>query len=215
MATNPNAKDYILGRKKYARPQGMLWSENSGTLIDGLYVPNGYEINSDPGSETDTSYLDQFLILSDDGREPFNFKPTRLEDKKRMINGRMRSYHIADKISLSTSWNNLPSRSHNASANFNSATGISGITSYTTDGGAGGVELLDWYENHKGSFWVYLSYDKYTNFEHTTGMSNPYDHLPQYSQIIEMFISDFSYNVVKRGAHNHDLWTVSVSLEEV
>lgn len=214
MATNPNASEYMAGRKKYARPQGMLWSENSGTLTNGLYVPNGYEINSDPGSETDVNFLDQFLVLSDDGRESLNFKPTRIEDRKRMINGRMRSYHVADKMTLATSWNNLPSRSHNGASNFNSATGTSEALAYTTDGGAGGVELLDWYENHTGSFWVYLSYDKYTNFDEMGNVNDPYNHLNQYSQIMEMYIADFSYNVVKRGATNHDLWTVSVTLEE-
>jgi len=25
---------YIQGRKKYSRPSGMLWSENSGTLVE-------------------------------------------------------------------------------------------------------------------------------------------------------------------------------------
>jgi len=59
---------YMTGRKKYGRPQAMLWSENSGKLINGLYVPNGLEINADPGSELDPANIDQFLILSDDNR---------------------------------------------------------------------------------------------------------------------------------------------------
>lgn len=214
MATNPNASTYMAGRKKYQRPQAMLWSENSGTLTNGVYVPNGYEINSDPGLETDEAFLDQFLILSDDGREPISFKPNRIEDRKRMINGRMRSYHIADKLTISTSWNNLPSRSHDGLSDFNSATGKSLTPGYTTDGGAGGVELLDWYENHKGSFWVYLAYDKYTNFDQISGISDPYAHLQKYSQILEMYIADFSYTVSKRGGGNHDLWNISVALEE-
>jgi hypothetical protein len=83
---------------------------------------------------------------------------------------------------------------------------------YTVDRGAGGAELLDWYENHQGSFWVYLAYDKYTNFGKDDAA---YGHLAQYNQIIEMFISDFSYSVERRGGTNHDLWNVSVTLEEV
>ena len=82
---------------------------------------------------------------------------------------------------------------------------------YTTDGGAGGVEILDWYENHKGSFWVYLAYDKYSNFGKDEAA---YAHLPQYNQLIEMSITDFSYNVNKRGNSNFDLWDISVTLEE-
>ena len=82
---------------------------------------------------------------------------------------------------------------------------------YTTDGGAGGVELLDWYENHQGSFWMFLSYDKYKNF----GSDNKaYGHLPQYSQLIEVFFSDFKYTVSKRG-NMMDLWNIDVTLEEV
>ena len=208
--------NYMLGRKKYARPQGMLWADNSGTLIDGIYVPNGYEVNSDTGSESDTSTFNQFIILSDDNRAPLSFAPIRIEKRERMVNGRMRSTHIADKLTLSTSWTMLPSRSHYVNPDFNSSTGkspYSGNNSleYTSDAGAGGVEILDWYENHKGSFWVYLSYDKYSNFGKD---DNAYGHLVEYSQIIEMFFADFSYSVEKRGGTNHDLWNISVTLEE-
>ena len=83
---------------------------------------------------------------------------------------------------------------------------------YTVDGGAGGVQILDWYENHTGSFWVYLAYDKYTNFAEEV---DKYDYLNVYNEGIEMFISDFSYEVVKRGNDNFDYWNISVTLEEV
>ncbi len=203
--------DYMTGRKRYARPQGILWSENPGTIIDGLYVPVGYEIDADTGSETDTSLFNQFLILSDHNRSEMQFKPERIETRQRMINGRMRSYHVSDKQTMSVSWNLLPSRSYSNTAVFN-ANGIastSELTEYTADNGAGGVDLLDWYENHKGSFWMFLAYDKYNNFE-----EEKYDQLDQYNDVIEVFISSFDYTVVKRGRDNHDLWNVSVTLEE-
>ena len=41
---------YVSGRKRYQRPQGVLWSENAGTLVDGLYVPSGPEIGADPAA---------------------------------------------------------------------------------------------------------------------------------------------------------------------
>ncbi len=100
-------ENYMLGRKKYQRPQAMMWSENPGTLVDGLYIPNGLEINSDSTSNADPENLNQCLILSDDNRSPIDFKPTRIESRKRMVNGRMRSYHIADKLTISTSWDML------------------------------------------------------------------------------------------------------------
>ena len=202
---------YMQGRKKYRRPSGMLWSENSGTLQDGLYVPNGYEVGADPLDVEDPALLDQFLLTTDDNRQTLQFKNERIEKRERMINGRMRSYHIADKLTLSTSWTLIPSRSHDDIPNFDPATGRSLKKSYTTDGGAGGADLLEWYDEHKGSFWVFLAYDRKGIFK---GTEEPYKHLQQYNQLIEMFISDFSYSVEKRG-NKFDYWNVSVTLEEV
>ena len=204
---------YISGRKRYQRPQSILWSENAGTLSNGLYVPNGIEVGA---STAETALLDEFIILSDHNRGDMQFNTQRIEQRQRTINGRMRSYHIADKLTMSVSWNMLPSRAYSASPAFNTTTGVSpsegSTTEYTADGGAGGVEILDWYETHQGPFWMYLAYDKYTNLE---GQDYKYSGLNRYNQIIQVYFSDFSYSVVKRGATNHDLWNISVTLEEV
>lgn len=204
---------YVSGRKRYQRPQGILWSENAGTLVDGLYVPTGQEIGA--VSTLTTGGINQFLILSDHNRSEMSFNSERIEKRERTINGRMRSYHIADKLTMSVSWNNLPSRAYSELADFN-ATGISsskGTTNeFTSDGGAGGVEILDWYENHQGPFWMFLAYDKYKNFGDNDAAFN---NLGKYNQIIQVYFSDFNYSVVKRGGSNHDLWNISVMLEEV
>jgi len=204
---------YLTGRRRYTRPQGILWANNSGTLSNGLYVPNGIEVGASTAS---TTLLDEFIILSDHNRGEMDFNNQRIEQRQRTINGRMRSYHIADKLTMSVSWNMLPSRSYSTGAAFNTTTGVSpseGTSSeYTVDGGAGGVELLDWYETHQGPFFMYLAYDKYTNLD---GQAYEYTGLNRYNQIIEVYFSDFSYSVVKRGSSNHDLWNISVSLEEV
>jgi hypothetical protein len=208
---------YLSGRRRYQRPQAMLWSNNAGTLSNGFYVPTGYEVGTD-APEATSSEVDQFLIISDHNRQPIEFKPTRIEKRERTINGRMRSYHIADKMTITTSWDNLPSRAYPDVADFGIATGLSPYKGqspsqeYTADGGAGGAEILDWYENHKGSFWVFLSYDKYKNFD---AGATQFNNLNKYSQIMEVYISDFSYSVQKRGGTNMDLWNVSVTLEEV
>lgn len=243
--------EYIVGRKKYSRPQAMLWSDNPGTLTEsGLYVPTGSEVGADPTNSED---IDAFLILSDHNRKDISMSTERIEKRERMINGRMRSYHIADKLKIDLSWEMLPSRSYTTNPNFaltNVAesqagpahkTGTSAMKNttgeYTVDGGAGGVELLDWYENHKGPFWVFLAYDKYNNFE-TTQTVSKYDHLLQYNQIVEVYFSKFDYSIVKRGqpfvsgyelaangedldyskpirSGGYDMWNISVSLEEV
>lgn len=214
-------QDYLSGRQKYERPQAILFSENPGTVQDGYFLPIGFEVNSERPEGFPENLGDTFIILSDDNRESLDFKTIRLEKRERMINGRMRSYHIADKLSLSATWSMIPSRSFSIRPDFNLATGSSEAyasgrpgtadTSYTTDGGAGGAEMLEWYENHKGSFWVFLSYDKPSTFSDS---ENKYAHLSQYSEVLEMFITDFSYSVVKRGGSNYDFWNVSITLEE-
>ena len=206
---------YLTGRRRYSRPQGILWSNNPGTLSNGLYVPNGIEVGA-ATEETDPNLLDQFIILSDHNRGEMQFNNQRIEQRQRTINGRMRSYHIADKLSMSVSWSMLPSRGYAGLAGYSETTGLSPdirtTEEYTADGGAGGGELLDWYENHQGPFWMYLAYDKYKNLE---GQSYEYNALNRYNQIIQVYFADFSYSVVKRGASNHDLWNISVTLEEV
>jgi len=213
---------YMAGRKKWGRPQALLFSDAPGTLTeDGFYVPVGYELGSNGDIIAESpDEAGTFLVLSDHNRQEISFKPIRIEKRERMVNGRMRSYHIADKVQISTAWQTLPSRGFAAYPEFDEdgvpglrtkSTVSSGMSQmYTADGGAGGIELLDWYENHKGSFWLFLSYDRYDNF---VGDAK-YNQLHKYSDIIEVFITDFSYSVEKRG-HGHDFWNVSISLEEV
>ena len=210
---------YMSGRKRYQRPQAALWSNNAGTLTGGLYVPNGYEVGADT-AETDPDLLNQFIILSDHNRSELAFTPQRIEQRQRTINGRMRSYHIADKMQISFSWSMLPSRSYYQVAAFDDATGISpyknNTQEFTADGGAGGVAILDWYNSHTGPFWMYLAYDNYANFkEDGEIVNNSFGHLAQYNEIIQVNFADFNYSVVKRGGDNFDMWNISVTLEEV
>lgn len=219
---------YLSTRKKYGRPQAMIWSENSGMENGTIIVPDGDEVGQQYEDSTVLT-SDQFMILTDDNRESLDFKSIRIEKRERMVNGRMRSYHIADKLTLSTSWNMIPSRAFSAKPAIvqsgESAAGtliniqrdgladpdpLKGIQ-YTTDGGAGGAEILDWYQNHKGPFWVFLAYDKYIDLE---ADDNQYSRLTQYNDVIQMYITDFSYTVEKRGGR-YDFWNISVTLEEV
>jgi hypothetical protein len=209
--------NYLAGRKKYSRPQALLFSDNPGTLVAGsnglTHVPSGYEIGTDP-TQIESLADGLFLILSDHNRSPIDIKHNRLEQRERTINGKMRSFFIADKSVLSLSWQNLPSRSFDNSINFNTSTGKEDneLKRYTVDGGAGGNELLNWYLEHPGSFYVFIAYDKYKSFQEE---NNVMGRLNEYQEVKEFFISDFSYNVNKRGSGTHDLWDVSISLEEV
>jgi hypothetical protein len=129
-----------------------------------------------------------------------------------MVNGHMRSYHIADKLRVSTNWNLLPSRAFNKDPDFsvNGNPVATSLVEYTADGGAGGSDLLNWYNSNPGSFYMFISYDKNSKLNDV-----PYQNLATYSEVLEVYFSSFTYNVVKRGATNHDLWDISISLEEV
>lgn len=293
---------YLDARQKYSRPQAILWSKNAGRVdVDNgnKVVPYGYEINAATGAGSGVTITTQdpinaFMILPDHNRSAIDVQMERLEQRQRMVNGRMRSFHIADKKKISFSWDMLPSRSFVSPPNFEarvgSITAVSGngtavtytvntdfagslvantsrvditgilpttynlsnalviaanattfsvasnvtttvtestgvVTStsigtstvaadptnqYIVDGGAGAVDILNWYETNTGSFYVFLAYDSLSNFS-----SADYNRLDEYNEVIEMFISDFSYNVVKRGADNYDFWNISVTLEEV
>jgi hypothetical protein len=225
-------EEYMGGRSQYSRPQAVIWTDNQPTVQDNKLTPAGYEIGADT-SDVSASDLanNRFLILSDHNRSELGMTIERIEQKRRMVNGTMRSYHVADKTSISIDWDMLPSRSFKNYPSFNdlgkpslqtlnergepivpSGSLYSPDQKYTVDGGAGGVELLDWYETHKGPFWVMLSYDKYNNFQ---GSGSERLRLAQYSQVLQMYISSFNYSVIKRGGTNFDMWNISVQLEEV
>ena len=127
--------NYMVGRKKYTRPQAVAWSNNPGTLSGGIYIPTGQEIGA--ASTLTEGGIDEFLVLSDHNRSQLTFNTTRIEQRQRMINGNMRSYHIADKLNISFEWQNLPSRAYSSRADFD-ATGVSDMKGstgeYTVDG---------------------------------------------------------------------------------
>lgn len=204
------SSNYLNARKRWSRPQAMVFANNLAINQDGTFIIEGFE-------------GEDFLILSDHNREQINFAADRIENRKRMINAHMRSYHIADKIKISTGWSDLPSRAFNKNPLFESNESLSSFGKptalntiedpffeYTADGGAGGADLLNWYENNVGSFYVLLSYDK-----DATISEGSYGIFDKYTESLEVYFSSFDYNVKKRGSSNHDLWDISLSLEEV
>jgi hypothetical protein len=227
-------KDYMDGRQQYksGRPQAVIWADKEPSVQDNRLTPVGYEVGANTSNVSPSDLANnRFLILSDHNRGELSMTIERIEQKRRMVNGTMRSYHVADKTSISIDWDMLPSRSFKNYPAFDelgkpnletlnergeplvpSGSLYGADQKYTVDGGAGGVELLDWYETHKGPFWVMLSYDKYNVFQ---GSGSERLKLAQYSQRLEMYISSFNYSVVKRGGGNFDMWNVSVQLEEV
>jgi hypothetical protein len=245
-----NNSAYMLGRKKWARPQAMVWCDMYTFDENGKLLPTGNEVGSDVLNNSTPNSNESFIIISDHNRSAINIANQRIEQRQRMANGTMRSFFIADKLTIDTSWTMLPSRSFKDYPSFNGTdtnddpnidnsgkpqlmaqpySGGAEIPAvpfgsklypqeqYTADGGAGGGEMLEWYENHTGPFWVLLSYDKYSNFgKDIDGTDNAArKKLSEYSDIKQMYISNFNYSVVKRGGNNFDMWDISVTLEEV
>lgn len=135
-----------------------------------------------------------YLYVSDNNRAELAVSFERIEYKQRMINGTMRSYHVADKKNFSTSWEKMPSRKtqvteYSASSNF-----------------AGGQEMLKWYEDHTGDFWMLLVYD----VDSTVATGD----IKKNVEKVNVFFENFSYNVVERG-FDLDLWDIDLSLVEV
>jgi hypothetical protein len=206
---------YADGRTKWKRPQLMVWSHNEGVFgnsgtVQGNTYPWGKE-------------GEDFIITSDHNRSALSVDQMRIENRMRMVGGNMRSYYTGQKVTLNCSWNLLPSRAFqkevytdkdgkitNATTPYSQEPFLSDpISEYTADGGAGGADLLTWYRETHGPFWVFLSYDNYPNFEGNTDVWNQFN---KYSDRYMMYFSSFNYSVEKRGLY--DMWNVSVSLEE-
>jgi hypothetical protein len=133
------------------------------------------------------------LYLTDDNRSPLQISVERLESKRRMVDGTMRSVHVADKYNFSTSWENIPSRK------------LNGSVSITSDGFGAGIDIKDWYEANYDDFWMLLIYDN--NDDLTVGSGS---NVEKYN----VFFDNFDFTITKRGQYN-DLWDVSIDLVEV
>jgi hypothetical protein len=169
----------------YARPSLMIFSTTEP--IEGTGNNAG---KWDFGSGT-------VLYITDDNRSPLQVAPIRIESKRRMIDGTMRSVHIADKMTFNTSWEALPSRKTRLNPPSDSLS-----DSITSDAFGAGQDIKDWYDSNFSDFWMLLVYD--ANAE-----DSPASGVEKYN----VFFDDFSYDVVKRGQFN-DLWDVSISLVE-
>jgi hypothetical protein len=139
-----------------------------------------------------------YIFLTDDNRSDLQLSIQRIEYKKRMINGRMRSYHIADKKSFSTTWADIPSSASYVSENVKSF----------NPAWASGKEILSWHENHPDSFYLMLVYDT-PNPEGTGTIPVKYK-----VETYNVFFESVTYNIKTRGPE-YDHWDISVSMVEV
>lgn len=173
--------------KEWFRPSLMVLTAEMPNENNAVY--GSWNIGSTPGTD--------YLFLTDDNRSSLQINFERIEFRKRMINGRMRSYHVTDKKSFNVSWTDLPSTSSYVSENR---------TSINAGWGAG-KDMLSWYENNTDSFYLMLVYD-------TPNPEGAGDIPLKYKvETYNVFFDSFDYTVTKRGL-THDLWDVTMSLVE-
>lgn len=96
--------------------------------------------------------------ITDHNRAEIDISTERIEKSKRMANGTMRKYVVADKRTFSFSWNNLP-----------------GSSTYTVDGAWGLVEMKSFYAATKGAFNMTVTYAD-ASTEVVTVMFSKFDH---------------------------------------
>lgn len=125
-----------------------------------------------------------WVKISDHNRSPLSVDIERIENKKRMADGTLRRYVVSKKRSFSCSWDNLPSKKVQLLAN-----------------GEAGEWMEEFHNTHDGAFMIRLREGSDINSE--IGIEE-----------VEVMISDFSKEVLKRGP-NTDLWSLSITLEEV
>jgi hypothetical protein len=201
---------YFRSRWPYTRPNLITLANNSGKYYsldtNKVWLPAGIE-----GVD--------YIFLSDHNRSSANFSIERIGDRRRMINASMRSYFIADKITLPLTWEALPSRAYSDHRGY--AWWVQNkdrCAKFTADGGAGGADLLNWWKRHSGSMWAFMNVDE--NVDHELPESQ---FINGYSRVYEVMIVDFSYEVTNRShgfilgtdMYSFDLWNVTITLEEV
>jgi hypothetical protein len=209
-----SSSSYLNGRWNLSnlpkRPQAIAWSKTYGTKDTHLSI-NGATTLVPTGVE-----YEDFIILTDDNRQPIQYSCDRIENRKRTINAKMRSYHVADKLRVSLNWEMIPSRAFNKDPEFGAdgKPDAEGLTQYTSDGGAGAEEMRRWYNSNPGSFWMMIAADKYSNMLDENDAPQ-FDRLSEYNELVEVYFASFELTVVKRGRNTYDFCNVSVTLEEV
>lgn len=127
-------------------------------------------------------------LPSEHSRAALAVSVNRIQTSKRMANGRMRNYVIADKRTWQTSWTMLPA-----------------LDKYTVDGKAGADAIEEFYNDTPGQFILTIVPGDVLDSNGIAQITKLTHH--------QVMFSDFSTSVEKRGICN--MCNVSVSLEEV
>ncbi len=143
-----------------------------------------------PGGEvpTETNVGTSWTYITDHNRSELDESVERIESSKRMANGRMRKYYVADKKTYSFSWTRLP-----------------GPKEYTVDGFWGADDIDAFYKRTPGSFHMLIKYNSAIDAS-KNAIADP-------RKVVVVMFSDYSRVLEKRGVV--DLYSLNITLEEV
>ena len=127
--------------------------------------------------------------VSEHNRSEFSITPQRIESIKRMANGSLRKFFIADKQTFNVSWSMLP---HTAAL--------------TVDGQWGAKDLKDFYASTSGQGTFNILVNQATD---STNQSTLLLGALEYT----VSFTSASFTIIKRGLE--PFWSVSLSMEEV
>ena len=135
----------------------------------------------------------KFRRVTEHNRAPLSFNTIRIENGQRMANGTMRKYFIADKLSISVSWDMIPS-----------------FRNETVDGGWGAEDLKNFYESPAGRAPFRIKLNP-TVFDPALVEQSDGALLDDYTYWVMFTSCDFT--IEKRGLQTY--WSVNLSMEQV
>jgi hypothetical protein len=133
-----------------------------------------------------------FRRVSEHNRSEFNQKTLRIEQNRRMSNGSLRRYFIADKKQWDVSWSMLPS-----------------YRNETVDGAWAAEDIKVFYESEDGQnpFQIKI------NTSHNPANMEDSSYWEATANTYDVVFTSCDFTVVKRGLQTY--WNVNLSMEQV
>lgn len=158
------------------------------------------------------SSSDPEIVVTDHNRAPLSVTTEEIARMSRMVNGTARKYVVATKRNISISWEMLP-------------TAAGAVVGESSLGILGAEGIKDFIEDTRSSnscdadFYVRLYNGNDKRPDDPTRTQANINTIINRGDEIRVMVSDFSHEVVKRGANFEgipfDFWSVSVTLMEV
>ena len=162
----------------------------STSSAGGQPYPNSVALRNKFTEGTKNNYV--FRRVSEHNRSDFNQKTLRIEQNRRMSNGSLRRYFIADKKQWDVSWSMLPS-----------------YRNETVDGAWAAEDIKVFYESEDGQnpFQIKI------NTSHNPANMEDSSYWEATANTYDVVFTSCDFTVVKRGLQTY--WNVNLSMEQV